>query len=134
MPLLHRSPLRHQARWLMLPALTLASACSDQGPIAACTATRSIAIEVAVTDSISGLGRADSATGLVQAGSYSDSLVVFSGAANTLFGGDRLGTYSVTISRPGYATWTRSGIAVTQKSICGSVIPAQLDALLQPVP
>jgi hypothetical protein len=125
---------RFQFRWLLLPVAVVLSACTDLGPNAACTATRSIAIEVSVTDSITGLARADSATGFVQAGSYSDPLLPYGNSATLLFGGDRLGTYSVTVTRPGYATWSRSGIAVTQKSICGSVLPVHLDALLQPGP
>jgi hypothetical protein len=129
-----RLTIRHLPRWLLLPALAFSAACSDQGPIAACAATRSIAIEVAVTDSISGLGRADSASGLVQAGSYTDSLVSLGGSATLLFGGDQLGTYNVTLSRPGYAPWSRTGVAVTRKSVCGSVIPVHLDARLQPGP
>lgn len=121
-------------RWLPVPALMFANGCSDYGPNQACLATRSIAIEVSVTDSIAGQNIADSATGCVQAGSYSDSLIAYNSPATLLFGGNRLGTYTVTVSRPGYATWTRSGVAVGQKSTCGSVIPVHLDALLQPGP
>jgi hypothetical protein len=119
---------------MLLPVVLFASACSDQGPNMACTATRSIAIEVSVTDSITGQNLADSATGLVQAGSYSDSLVAYNSPATVLLGGNQLGTYTVTVSRPGYATWSRSGIAVSQKSACGSVLPVHLDALLQTGP
>jgi len=128
------SPLPHWARWLLVPVVMSAVGCSDYGPNAACTATRPIAIEVAVTDSISGLGRADSATGFVQSGSYTDSLVSILGSATLLAGGDRLGTYTISISRPGYASWSRSGIHVTQRSICGVVLPVRLDARLQPGP
>jgi hypothetical protein len=121
-------------RSLPIPALLLAVGCTDYGPNAACTAARSIAIEVRVTDSITGLARADSATGQVQAGSYSDSLVQFDTSTDLLFAGDRLGTYSVTISRPGYVAWSRSGVGVTQRGVCGNVLPVHLDALLQPGP
>lgn len=121
-------------RSLPIPALLLAAGCSDYGPNAACAAVRSIAIEVNVTDSITGLARADSATGLVQSGSYTDSLLPYGSTPNLLFAGDRLGTYSVTVSRPGYATWSRTGIAVTNRGACGNVLPVQLDAPLQPGP
>lgn len=130
--------MRHASRPLFrllpVPALLLAAGCGTDGPNAACTAIRSIAIEVNVTDSVTGLARADSATGLVQSGSYSDSLLPFGGTTNLLFAGDRLGTYTVTVSRPGYAAWSRTGIAVTTQGVCGNVLPVHLDAPLQPAP
>ncbi len=112
----------------------LLSACDSQGPNVACTAVRSIAIQLTVTDSVTGVAIADSAFGQVVAGLYTDSLHhVFSSPA-LLIGGDSLGTYDVTLSRSGYATWTRAGIAVTQVGVCGNVRPVALDALLQPLP
>jgi hypothetical protein len=49
-----------------------------------------------------------------------------------MFGGDRLGTYTVTIDRPGYLTWSVSDVHVTEVGGCGSVTPVRLSAKLQP--
>jgi hypothetical protein len=119
---------------LLFPLTLLASACGSQqaAPTGFCTAPAPIAIEATVTDSVSGRPLADSALGLVQAGSYVDSLHHVSTSPALLFGGQRLGTYQVTISRTGYSPWQRSGISVTQTGPCGNVLPVQLNARLQP--
>jgi hypothetical protein len=52
----------------------------------------------------------------------------------TLLGGQLLGTYDVTVQRPGYSGWTQSGVAVTQTGPCGNVEPVNLTAPLQPLP
>jgi hypothetical protein len=49
-----------------------------------------------------------------------------------MFGGTRLGTYSVAIEHSGYDSWTTSGVNVTQLGSCGNVLPVQLTAKLQP--
>ena len=102
--------------------------------MAYCTSVAPIAIEVDVTDSITGLARADSATGIIHSGMRTDSLVRDFSSATLLFGGTTLGTYDVTISRPGYAAWSRSAVAVTQVGLCGNVLPVHLTALLQTGP
>lgn len=100
-------------------------------PIAYCTAPRSIAIEVSALDSISQLSVADSARGVVQSGSYADSLHRF---FDMLLGGTQLGSYQVTVARPGYREWIRADVRVTQEGPCGNVIPEHLTALLQRTP
>ncbi len=114
-------------------ALVLALAACEKGvaPIAYCAAPRSIAIEVSALDSISQLSVADSARGVVQSGSYLDSLRLVFGV---LLGGTKLGTYDVTVDRPGYREWIRADVQVTRQGPCGNVIPVQLTALLQPAP
>jgi hypothetical protein len=120
---------------LVLPALLLTAACGTEAqPVGYCTAPRSLAIEVAVTDSASGLARADSAVGSLQSGTYADSLHHSLGSSLLLSGGSELGTYEVSVSRPGYSAWNRIGVAVTQVGPCGNVEPVQLDARLQPAP
>jgi hypothetical protein len=120
---------------LLLPLLAFASACSGSmdNPVGYCLAPASIAIEADVTDSVSGLSRADSATGFVQSGSSTDTLW-HSPPSSLLYGGSKLGTYDVTITRPGYLVWTRSGVSVTRRGQCGNVIPVHLAARLQPSP
>jgi len=100
-------------------------------PITYCAAQPSIAIEVNALDSISQLSVADSARGVVQSGSYLDSLHL---SGRVLLGGTKLGTYQVTVDRPGYREWVHANVHVTRESPCGNVIPVQLIALLQPVP
>lgn len=120
------------ATLICLAALAgLASACgADQGPIAACTSVAPLSVVVTVRDSTSGAAAANDAIGtLVGSGvddtlSHADSL--------TLLGGDQLGTFTVTIDRPGYLTWTAPDVQVTQKGSCGNVIPVRLTAKLQP--
>ena len=47
-------------------------------------------------------------------------------------GGDQTGTFTVTIDRPGYLTWSASNVHVTEQGPCGNVIPVDLSAKLQP--
>lgn len=110
------------------------AACDSAGPNVACAAPRSIAIELSVTDSTTGLGIADSAFGLITDGAYSDSLHHVFPSPTVLIAGESLGTYAVTVGRPGYAAWSRTGIAVTQRGVCGNVVPVALAAPLQPLP
>lgn len=112
----------------------LLSACDGVMPNGLCTAPRSIAIEVDVSDSLSGRGLADSTTGAVQAGSYTDSLQHVSTSATLLLGGNQLGTYTVTVSHAGYVTWVQNGVRVTQRGTCGNVIPVHLAARLSAAP
>lgn len=99
-------------------------------PIGYCTAPRSIAVIVTALDSVSRASVADSARGVVQSGTYVDSLQLDFGV---LEGGTKLGTYQVTVQRPGYAQWVRTNVRVTRQGPCGNVIPVQLTALLQHV-
>jgi len=99
-------------------------------PSGFCAAPRSIAIELVVRDSVSGVYLADSATGTVTAMTYQDSLHHFGFADSLLWGGDQLGTYALLVQRPGYRDWTKSGVVVSQRASCGNVIPVQLNALL----
>ena len=122
-------------RWpvgLLIPLAALAAAC--ESPVGFCTPVKPIAIEVTVTDSVSGRALADSAEGFVQAGQYRDSLHHAPPSMTLLYGGTILGTYDVTITRPGYAPWARAGIVVRETGTCGNVVPVDLTALLQLAP
>jgi len=99
-------------------------------PIGQCLAAQSIAVIVAVNDSVSGTSVADSARGVAQVGAELDSLRR-SAPPPRLLGGTKLGTYQVIIDRPGYREWSRSGVVVSQRGSCGNTIPVQLAALLQ---
>lgn len=106
-----------------------AGACSDS-IVAPCTGLPSRAIVVAVSDSVTGAAAADGSFGTVEAAGKIDTLT--QSDSLHMFGGDRLGTYSVSIDHAGYATWTASSVAVTQLGSCGNVLPVQLTARLQP--
>jgi hypothetical protein len=125
------------ARPVALAVLALGSigcAMQETPPTGFCTAPAPIAVEVTVTDSVSGQALADSASGSVETAGVADSLHHITNSTTLLMGGTRLGNYTVTVSRPGYATWQRSNVSVTQTGPCGNVLPVALDALLQPVP
>jgi hypothetical protein len=115
-------------------AVTAGGACGSSVPIGYCAALPSIAVELTVRDSVSGTGVADSATGTVAAASYQDSLHHVQSSDSLLWGGEQLGTYTVTIHRPAYATWTKANVLVSRRAPCGNVIPVQLVALLVRTP
>ncbi len=125
---------RHALPAALCGLVVALTACDSGAPNSACTAPRSIAIELTVTDSTTGAGIADSAFGQIVAGAYTDSLHHVAPSATLLIAGESLGTYAVSVGRAGYAAWSRSGIAVTRRGLCGNVLPVALAAPLQPLP
>lgn len=113
--------------------LMLAGCSNGSMPLAYCTAPRSLAVEVTVTDSVSGLPLAQGASGLLHNSARTDTLYQVQGSALVMAGGSHLGTYSIDLSRAGYAGWHRGGIVVDQTGSCGNVMPVQLQARLAPV-
>jgi hypothetical protein len=103
---------------------------ADSGPIASCTSVAPLAVVVTVRDSISGAAAADGAIGTLVGAGVDDTLQQTDSL--TLIGGNQLGTYTVTIDRPGYLTWTEANVRVTETGTCGNVLPVQLSARLQP--
>jgi hypothetical protein len=101
-----------------------------------CTLELRPAVMVYVKDSLTNTGVASGASLVVREGSFKDSVAapnarpdlndLVLGAA-----GERAGTYQVTVSKPGYATWMQSNVRVT-KNEC-HVNTVKLTALLQPV-
>ena len=106
---------------------------SGTGPLAYCSATASIAVEVAVTDSTTGASVADAARGVLQSPGTSDSLH-FASPPPVLYGGSTLGTFSVIVDHAGYAEWRRDNVVVSQTSECGSVVPVLITAKMVPLP
>ena len=94
-----------------------------------CAAPNSIAIEVAVHDSISGALLTDSASGMVANPSAQDLLRHIPGDT-VLFGGNQVGIYTVSVHHPAYADWDTSGVIVSQTGPCGNVLPVNLTARL----
>lgn len=98
-------------------------------PIAYCSAVRPIALSIAVKDSVTGRALADSASGTFQVDTIAGALVRADSV--NLEGGSTVGTYSVSVQRPGYKSWTMFGISATQTNACGGVEPVKLTAALQ---
>lgn len=99
-------------------------------PTGFCAAPASLAVVVTVRDSISGDAAAAGAIGVLTGAGVDDTLI--NTDPLTLLGGDKTGTYTVTIDKPGYFRWSVSNIHVTEVGPCGNVIPVDLNAKLQP--
>ncbi len=110
--------------------LAAASACSDEpiGPI--CTAEAVFGIQVDVLDG-SGAPAALGATGVAVEGAFTDTLMIFD-AVRMAGVVERPGLYEVSISKPGFVTWSARNIAVTAGEC--HVIPVRLQAHLIPTP
>jgi hypothetical protein len=123
---------RRGATLICIAALAgFANSCraADQGPNPGCAAPAPRSVVVTVRDSTSGAAAADGALGTLIGPGVDDTLIHVDSL--TLEGGDQLGTFTVTIDRSGYVTWTAPEVHVTQKGICGNVLPVQLSAKLQ---
>ena len=107
---------------------------STSPPIGYCAAPRSIAVMLDVSDSLSGVGLADSAAGTASTGAYQDSLHHTALSPTSLWSGDQVGSYTVTVQHPAYRDWVMADVAVTQRGLCGNVIPVHLAARLVRAP
>jgi len=124
----------HRTTLLLTFCLALAACRSaTMAPIGYCTAPASVSVIATVTDSVTGAAVGDSATGAIQDGTYRDSLR-FEPSTSELVAGTRVGTFTITINRPRYQTWIRTGVRVSQRGPCGNVIPLRIAAHLQSVP
>ena len=128
--------LRGQPRVSVAALFALAAlAACDEGPQLVCTAPSSVAaIVVQPRDSIADTLLVTSAVGTIQDGTYIDSLRPFLGQGSPppyfVAGGQRAGTYTITVSVPGFVTWQRAGVVVAQH-FCGlstSLITARMVA------
>lgn len=105
-----------------LVAVAVLGAC-DEGPQPVCTAPSSVAaIVVQPRDSSADTLLVASAVGTIQDGAYVDSLRPFLGQGSPppylIAGGQRPGTYTITVSVPGFVTWQRARVVVAQ-NFCG---------------
>ena len=112
-------------------ALLIVAACENRPPFGYCSAAYSPAVIVTPLDSSTRTNVAVGARGIALSGSYVDSL---RRVDSILWGGAQLGTYQVTVERPGYNQWVRSGVHVTHATACGMPVSVRLTALLQPTP
>lgn len=100
-----------------------------------CTTELRPAVMVYVKDSLTTAGVASGASLVVRDGSFKDSVAVPNSRPDlndSVLGAavERAGTYQVTVSKPGYATWVQSNVQVT-RNVC-HVNTVKLTALLQP--
>ena len=105
----------------------LASACNS--PLVACNLNLVYGLTIVVTDSTSGapLGGLETIVE-IRDGAYVDTLPPF-GPSEYSGAGERPGTYSVKVQRPGYRVWQGSGIRVREDEC--HVIPVRVNARLQ---
>jgi hypothetical protein len=103
-------------------------------PEPVCQGAPALGIQVDVRNAVTNAPAADSAVGTATEGGYSETLQVvgYEGGKALTLGGiqDRGGTYTVTVQRAGFATWSKSGVVV-MRNTCG-VAPVHLDARLTP--
>ncbi len=94
------------------------SACSQNSPQPrVCTALFAYGITVTVVDSVTGAPAASGAVLVARDGAYTDSVPTPGSWPNTSSvagAGERAGTYTVTILKPGYKPWTQTGVTVTK--------------------
>ena len=112
-----RTPLRTLARLGVL-ALPAALGCDGLATAPVCTAEARPALILHVTDAATGTPIAAGSTLLVRDGEFADSVTIPDAAPNTAAlvppqAVERPGTYDLTVSRTGYATWTATDVAVT---------------------
>lgn len=109
----------------------LATTCEEDDEVI-CTqeakAGLNISVKDAVTQDLLSLG----VTVIIQDGLYNETLEEFIGEDFSFFMGawERVGTYTVTVSKEGYQTFTSEPIVVTA-DVC-HVIPQQITVDLQP--
>jgi hypothetical protein len=100
-------------------------ACGDSsGPV--CLPVERLAVEVEVRNAQTGALRADSARGVAQDGTFTDSLLIvrYEGAdiVPAALGGayGRPGMYTLRVERPGYQLWDTAGVRVIADE-CGPI-------------
>lgn len=111
--------------WIgLIPVVALLASCgraTAPDPIV-CTAIFVPGIVVGIYDAASGRPVADSASGTVVDGAYTDSLRPFEWDSSMVLVAraaayERPGSYVVTVGRSGYHGWSVSGVAVT-RNVC----------------
>ena len=78
-----------------------------------------VAVRVAAQDSITGANVTPGATLVLRDAAYSDSVVAPPVVTLVGLGGNRAGTYAVTVRQSGYLTWTKTEVKV-EEGECGA--------------
>lgn len=134
-----RLPFRCRRLLVAASVLALTACDGDDDPLIPCPRTLSIAappaLVVEVTDSVTGAARAHEATGTAVTGSTVVPLVPGPQDAvgiPTLFAYGPPGSYTVLVTRAGYAPWAVSGVRVEDGG-CRAPQTVNLRARLQPI-
>ena len=119
----------------VFPILFAAMACGGSQAPPVCTQEFRQGVVVYVKDSLTGAGVASGASLVVREGFFKDSAALPNSRPELndvalAAAGERAGTYQLTVTRPGYATWSRSNVTVTKNQCHVNTIV--LTALLQP--
>jgi hypothetical protein len=121
---------------IRLPIATLVTglpttACSDAPTL--CTTEGRSALSVEVRDARTGEPAAVGARGSIREGAYTDTLTVVGPSTMTAMDTyERAGTYDVTVTKPGYRTWTAEDVRVTADAC--HVRSRTIQAKLEPAP
>lgn len=91
-----------------------------------------VAVHITAVDSLSGANATPGSTMVIRDGAYSDSVVAPELAPAMGLGVERTGTFDVTVRKPGYRTWTKTGVRVDGGEC--NVKTVSLLARLQPSP
>ena len=118
-------------RALLAAAALLGLAACDMlsGPVI-CPAIVPPSVIVTVQDSVTGANVTPGATVELRSGTFVTSEVGLEGWGSVSVGGNRTGTFTVTVSRTGYQTWTKTGVEV-EEGPCGART-VQLTVRLKP--
>lgn len=123
-----RSPSRLPATTaLLLAMLPLGTGCFLVPE--SCTAEFVYGLHVAVRDSLTSAPAAPGAVVIAQERAWFDTLDSFGDSLYFIGAGERAGRYTVTVSKPGYRVWTRSGVLVEEEGC--HVETVSIEALLQ---
>ena len=116
----------------MLTPLLITSSCeNDNDDQIFCTQEFVYGLNVVVLDAISQQPLVEGVQVKAVDGAYQEILYNLSGLEYTFFGaGERIGTYTITVTKEGYQTFTSSPIEVPA-NVC-HVIPQSLTVNLQP--
>lgn len=129
----------HRLRSVSLSVIVLGLGGCDliDGPGVICTANFVFGLSVAVQDSTTGAPAASGAELIARDGAYADTAGFPPGrpdldAQPLVSAGERPGTYTVTVRKPGFVDWVRSGVVVTADEC--HVHTVELTARLRPAP
>ena len=114
----------------LLAASVIASGCNSS-PSEVCSGALQLQIVAAVRDSATGAAAATGSVGAMTRPGVTDSL--HPADSLHLDGALHAGVFTLTIERPGYATWTASNVLVTPGALpCSSPMVNTFDVRLQP--
>jgi hypothetical protein len=116
---------------LCFTPLLLASTCENDNEEIICTQQFVHGLDVVVLDNTTGNPLVEDVQVSAEDGTYQENLELISGLEYSFSGaGERVGTYTITVTKEGYQTYTSAPIIVT-RDVC-HVIPQSLTVHLHP--